>query len=127
MRPSAPTDALDPQVVQHQQRTDPVAVGGALLPQTPEFPMHAPLILLLGRWDPRDRPHPPFTRVVAHQHRQQLVAVEPIRLRTACPPVHFDTGRVNYEVGDPLSAQPAVQPEAVSPGLIATAHGSISA
>src|ERR1700730_656356 len=71
-RPCAPTDALDAQVVQHQQRADPVAVGGALLPQAPELPMHAPLILLQRGWDPRNRPHPPFTRVVSHQHRQQL-------------------------------------------------------
>jgi hypothetical protein len=39
---------------------------------------------------------------VAQQHRQQLVAIEPVGLGAPGVPVHFDAGRVDHDVVDAL-------------------------
>ncbi|MGF6292536.1 hypothetical protein QFZ98_004397 [Paraburkholderia youngii] len=67
-------------------------MGSTLLPQAIEFTVYPPLIFLFGRGDTCDRPNPPLTTVVTHQHRQQLVAVETVGLGATSAPVHFDTG-----------------------------------
>src|SRR5246127_5502160 len=120
VRPEAAADIPDPKVVQHQQRADAVGVRGAFLPQAFELAVQAPVVLLLWSRDACDRPHPAFTAVIAHQHRQQLVAVKPVRLRATGTPVHLDTGRIHHEIDDALFCQPAVKPETVAPRLIAT-------
>jgi len=65
--------------------------------------------------------------VIAHEHRQQLVAVKPVRLRARGTPVHLDTGEVHHEIGNALFSQPAVQPEAVAASLVTAVDGCVGA
>jgi hypothetical protein len=81
--PDTTADIPDPEVVQYQQGTDPVGVRGMLLAQAFELAVQAPVVLLLGRGNACHRPHAPLARVIAHEHRQQLVAVKPVCLGAA--------------------------------------------
>jgi len=65
------------------------------MPQPLEFPVHAPRVFLLLRGHPHDRPHAALTGYVAHQHPQQLVAVQPIGLGTPRAAIHFDAGGIH--------------------------------
>ncbi|MCY1563269.1 hypothetical protein D9M68_1007920 [compost metagenome] len=67
--------------------------------------MQTPLIFLLFSWYPCDCPHPPLAGVVAHQHRQQLVTVEPVALGAPRTTVDFDACRIHHEVMDTLLGQ----------------------
>jgi len=89
--------------------------------------VHAPVIFLFGRRDARHRPYPPLAAVIAHEHRQQLVAVKPVRLRETGPAVYLDAGRIHNEIGNALFSQPAVQPEAVAAHLITAVDGCVGA
>jgi len=60
-----------------------------------------------------------FAGVVAQQHRQQLVAIDPVGLCTSGAPVDFDARRVDHDVVDALTDQPPMQPPTVAAGLVA--------
>ena len=67
------------------------------------------------------RPHT-LAAAVAQQHRQQLVAIEPIGLGSPGAPVHLDARGVDHDVVDALLDQPPVQPPAVAAGFVAGMH-----
>ena len=120
--PVAPADDdVRAQVVQHQQRADAVGVRGALVHQPRQFAVRAARVFVLGRRLVQHRPHT-LAGVVAQQHRQQLVAIEPIGLGAPGAPVHLDARGVDHDVVDALLDQPAVQPPAVAAGLVAGVH-----
>jgi hypothetical protein len=103
---------------------DPRAVRSVLLLEALELPPGSARILLLGRRH-ADRSHAVPTFVVPHELLHQLRRVEAVRLRSAQPSVHLDAGRIDDEVLDPRFRQPPVDPEPVSPRLIAAEHASI--
>jgi hypothetical protein len=113
-------------VVQYQQRPDPIGMRRALSPELIELPMRAPGVFLRRRGHSYHRPDSPLAPEVAHQHRQQLAAVEPIGLGPPRPAIDFDAGRVHHDVVDALLKQPPVQPEAVAARLVATVHHDIT-
>ena len=114
-------DHLRAQVVQHQQRADAVGVRNALVQQPLELAVHAARVLLGRRRLVQHRPDA-LARMVPQQHRQQLVAIEPIGLGPPGAPVDLDAGRVHHDVVDTLLTQPAVQPPAVTTRFVATVH-----
>jgi len=59
---------------------------------------------------------------MAQQHRQQLVAIEPVGLGPPGASVHFNAGGVDHDVVHTLLDQPAVQPPAVTAGFVARVH-----
>jgi hypothetical protein len=91
-----------------------------------QLTVRAASILVLGRRLVQHRPDT-LAAVVAQQHRQQLVAIEPVGLCTPGAPVHFDTRRVDHDVVDALSDQPPVQPPTVAAGLVAAMHPGLGA
>jgi hypothetical protein len=95
------------------------------VPQPPEFPVCPPRVFLLRRGHPHHRPHPRLVRVVANQHREQLVAVQPVSLGAPRAAVDFNARRIHHDVVDTVRDQPAVQPEAVAPGLITAVHARV--
>ncbi len=95
------------------------------MPQSPQFPVHSPRVFLLRRGHPHHRPHPALARVVANQHREQLVTVQPVGLGPPRAAVDFNARRIHHDVVDTLLDEPAVQPEAVAPGLIAAMHARL--
>ncbi len=60
--------------------------------------------------------------MMAQQHRQQLVAIEPIGLGPPGVSVHLDARGVDHDVVDTLLDQPAMQPPAVTAGFVAGVH-----
>jgi hypothetical protein len=83
--------------MQHQQRADAVRVRGALLRQPGELAVRAARVFVLGRGLMHHRPHT-VAAMMAQQHRQQLVAIDPIGLRPPGVSVHFDAGGVDHDV-----------------------------
>lgn len=75
--------------------------------QSLEFTMLSPLVLLAGSWLTHHRPHM-FAPVVPDKHRQQLVAIEPVRLGAPSASIDLDAGCVNDDVVDPKLAEPSV-------------------
>jgi hypothetical protein len=65
--------------------------------------------------------------MVAQQHRQQLVAIEPVGLCTPGAPVDFDARRVDHDVVDAVLDQPPVQPPTVAARLVARMHPGLGA
>jgi hypothetical protein len=125
--PVAPADDDSrTQVVQHQQRADAVGVRGALVHQPRQFAVRAARVFVLRRRLVQHRPHA-LAGVVAQQHRQQLVAIEPVGLGTPGAPVHLDARGVDHDVVDALLDQPAVQPPAVAARLVARVHLGLGA
>src|ERR1700676_2751060 len=100
-------------------------MSSALLPQPPQFPMRPPRVFLLRRRYPHHRPHSTLASAVANQHCQQLVAVQPVGLGAPRAAIDFNARRIHYDVVDTVFDEPAVQPEAVPPGLIAAAHARL--
>src|SRR5262249_48166107 len=92
------------------------------MPQPLQFPVHSSRVLLLRRGPPQHRPSPTLARVVANQHRQQLVTVQSVGLHSPRPAVHFDARRIHHHVVDTLFDKPTVQPEAVAPRLVTAVH-----
>ena len=102
-----------------QQSFDPVAVPGALL-QQPFALAGAPLaIFVLGRGDPNYAADAHLAAQVGQERAHQLPQIDPIGLGTPCPPVHLDARCIDLVIGDPIVAQPAVQPMTVETRLIA--------
>ncbi|WP_244504062.1 hypothetical protein [Variovorax sp. CF079] len=114
-------DDVRAQVVQHQQRADAVHVGGALLRQPGELAVRAARVFVLGRGLMHHRPHT-LAAMMAQQHRQQLVAIEPVGLGPPGVSVHLDAGGVDHDVVHTLLDQPAVQPPAVAACFVARVH-----
>ncbi len=84
----------------------------------------APVVFLLRLGDARDRPNARSARrVIAHEHRLQLVAVKPVCLGATRTAVHLDTGRIHHEIHDALFSQPAVQQETVAACFITLVDG----
>src|SRR2546428_7129755 len=94
---------------------------GLLLRQSCQLAVRAPRVFILSRRLVQHRPHA-LACTVAQQHRQQLVAIEPVGLGAPGVPVHFDAGGVDHDVVDALLGQPAVQPPAVPAGFVAGIH-----
>src|SRR5437899_6546508 len=63
-----------------------------------------------------------LARVMANEHRQQLVGIQPIGLGSPCASIDLDACRINHDVVNAQLAQPAVQPPAVAPGLVTAVH-----
>ncbi len=63
--------------------------------------------------------------MVANQHREQLVTVQPVGLGAPRAAIDFDARRIHHDVVDTVRDEPAVQPEAVAPGLITAAHARL--
>ena len=91
-----------------------------------QFTVRAAGVFVRGRRLVQHRPDT-LASVVAQQHRQQLVAIEPVGLRTPGAPVDFDARRVDHDVVDALSDQPTVQPPTVAAGLVAAMHPGLGA
>jgi hypothetical protein len=125
--PVAPADDdVRAQVVQHQERTDAVGVCGALVHQPGQLAASAARVFVLGRRLVQYRPDA-LPCAVAQQHRQQLVAIEPVRLGPPGAPVHLDARGVDHDVVDALLDQPPVQPPTVAAGLVTGMHLGITA
>src|SRR6266581_8162020 len=123
LQPSAQVPTLyQPDPLVRQQSLDPVRRPRPLLLQRPQLTVQLPPVLLLHRRHPHHAPHLPLSRVVPHQHGQQLARVQAVRLRTPHPPVDLDARRVHHAVVDPLRYQVPVQPESVSTCLVAAPH-----
>jgi len=102
MRPVTPANNdVRTQVVQYQKGADAVRVRGTFMRQPVQFAMQAPCVFVHGRRFIQYRPDA-FARVMAQQHRQQLVAIEAVGLGTTGTPVDFDTCRINHDVVDSL-------------------------
>src|ERR1039457_1151154 len=100
-------------------------MSGALVPQPPQFPVRSPRVFFLRRGHPYHRPYSPLSAGIAQQHRQQLVTIQPVGLGAPRAAVHFNARRIHHDVVDTVFDEPAVQPEAVAPGLIAAAHARL--
>src|SRR6185369_12870136 len=82
-RPIAPTDDdPGPQVVQHQQRADPVRMRDALVRQPLQLSVGTARVLIAGAGLAQHRPDA-LTAVMTNEHRQQLVGVQAIGLGPA--------------------------------------------
>src|SRR2546422_9988295 len=68
-----------------------------------------------------------LARVMANEHRQQLVGIQPIGLGSPCASIDLDACRIDHDVVDAQLAQPAVQPPAVAPGLVTAVHLRLTA
>jgi hypothetical protein len=108
--------------VQHQQRADAVGVRDALSRQSLQLAVQPARVFVLGRGLVQHRPHAGFARVITQQHRQQLVAIEPVGLGSPGASVDLDAGRVDHDAVDALPDQPAMQPPAISSCLVAGVH-----
>jgi hypothetical protein len=67
-------------------------------------------------------PHLTFTLLIAYQHAQQLAHVQGIALGSTLAAIDLNRGGIHHGVGDPLSLQKTVQPEALTTRFIATHH-----
>jgi hypothetical protein len=79
-----------------------------------------PHILDLDRGHLDHAPHL-LAAVMPDQQLQQLGDIQPIRLRRATTPVHFDARRVDNHVLDSVPGQEAMEPEAIQAGFVTTA------
>src|SRR6266704_1506727 len=120
LQPSAQVPTLyQPDPLVRQQSLDPVRRPRPLLLQRPQLTVQLPPVLLLHRRHPHHAPHLPLSRVVPHQHGQQLARVQPVRLRPPLPPLHLDARRIHPPVVDASQHEVPVQPETVPPRLVA--------
>src|SRR6202521_1238836 len=87
--------------------------------------MRPPRVFFLRRGHPHHRPYPSFSTGIAQQHRQQLVAIQPVGLGAPSAAVDFNARRIHHDVVDTVFDEPAVQPEAITPRLIAAAHARL--
>lgn len=70
-------------------------------------------------------PHPLLSLLKADQKRQKLLHIQAIALGLASSAIQLDARGVHYPVFHSLLGQIAVQPETVSPGLVATDHPTL--
>src|SRR4029453_4791289 len=85
-----------------------------------EFTMELPTVFLLDAGYTHHTPHLLLACQVAQEHRQEVVNVQPIRLRPAVAPIDLNTRGVDDMVHDALRYQVTVQPEPITPSLVAT-------
>ena len=113
-----------PDALGGQQSLHAIRHPRALLLHRPQLAMELAPILVLDRGHAHHAPDVALARVVTPQQADQLAGVQPIRLRPPQPSIHFDARRVHHRVFDPYRGQVPVQPEAVTPGLVAAPHGA---
>src|SRR5258706_13324956 len=117
--PGAAGNAAAAQVVQHQQRADAVGVLSLLVAQALELAAGTAGVFLLGRGLMQHSPDLGLPVVVAHEQLEQLVAIDAIGFGAPAPARDLDAGGIDHDVVNAVLAQPAMQPPAVTAGLVA--------
>lgn len=105
--------------VQHEQALNAVDLARALAREGEELAVQVSTALLLDARHVQPAPDVALAGVMAQQQAYERGGVQAARLRPSGAPGLPDTGRVDDDVLDAAGRQRAVQPEAVSPRLVA--------
>jgi hypothetical protein len=88
--------------------------------------VHATCVFVLAAQFAQHRPDM-LARVVANEHGQKLVSIEPVGLGPPRASVELDACCIDHDVVDAQLAQPTMQPPAVTPSLVAAVHPRLGA
>ena len=114
MRPLTSSERTSwPEVVENESRINAVRMRDPFLNQPLQLTRYAAAVFVFEAGFTQHRPDV-LPRVMAYEHRQQLVRIQSVGLSATGSAIDFDAGRIHDDVVHAQLSEPAMQPPPIA-------------